>query len=195
MSSIGAAAMPRCASTCQSNLMFWPILRTPGASISGFRSASGVRLRGSGPAQGRRRRTDRPGPAAVAERDIAGAARRDGERKADKSGLKSDRARSFRCRTRHGRLERRVDPGAAVRRRWHRLVGRRGRSSPRASLDARLREVCGRRRTGRRSRPSAGRRPAAGAGAGGATASPPRPRQPPAPTKRGSGSIAPASKP
>ena len=86
MSSIGATSTPRRAKTCQSNLTFWPIFNTPGASNSGLSSAiasaSAIWLRQQ--------------PAAVeqaafagvmADRDVAGLARRDGERSADQLGL------------------------------------------------------------------------------------------------------------
>ena len=76
----GASAMPWRASTSMSYLMLWPILSTAGSSSSGFSRASaccsgicgGARRRGARP----RDRAALPAAAPMAERDVAGIARR-----------------------------------------------------------------------------------------------------------------------
>ena len=60
VSSIGATAMPQPASTCMSNLMLWPILRTAGSSSSGFsrRAISALGSSRGPPPRARRRQIE-----------------------------------------------------------------------------------------------------------------------------------------
>ena len=68
-----------------SYLRFCPILSTPGSSSSGFSSVSASPI-GIWPGTQARRRTDRSPVGAVAERDVAGLARRQRQRDADQIG-------------------------------------------------------------------------------------------------------------
>ena len=97
--------------------MFWPILRTHGSSSSGFSSASASRR--SDLARGRRRRSEVARAVAVAERHVAGLARRDRQREADELGAHRRRGRSSRCRRRRGRrrVRRRSSASSALARR------------------------------------------------------------------------------
>ena len=194
------SARPRCragANTCQSNFTFWPILSTPGVFEQRLQQRERLGLRDLAGRRARRRRTGRRSPATMAERDVAGLARRDGERDADEIGLHADRAKSSRCRRRRRpRLVRARDPARELGRASSRSRRRRRRTVPLRALAARC---GGERLRGRRAarRAVAARRAAAGGRrpAAASFASPLRPRQPPGPTKAGSGSTAPASTP
>ena len=74
MSSNGAKAIPRCANATVSNLMLWPILRTPGASSSGFKQRERLRF-GDLPLDERAAAEQVVGADAMPDRDVAGFAR------------------------------------------------------------------------------------------------------------------------
>ena len=162
-----------------SNLTSWPILRTPGASSSGFRSASA-----SASAIWPRRRPPPPNrssaPDAVADRDVAGLARRDRQGDAERSACIGSIDEISASIATTPCLMRPRDPGGELRR--PSALSRRpsGRSAERASA-ARARR--GRRARSRRGRPATGSprgaasggRAAAGAGA---PALAPAPRSP-----------------
>ena len=203
MSSNGATSTPRRAKTCQSNFTFWPIFSTPGSSSSGFSSAiasASAIWPGQQPAAAR---TGRRSPALMADRNVAGLARRDGERHADELGLhRIERGRfGVEGDERPPRAARAIQPSSVVgvadglrkrRRRSARraLPPRARRRAPAASrVDVGGRAAADGRRRGGGGR--VGRTPRLRAPIG----SPLRPRQPPGPTKRGSGSIAAASRP
>ena len=178
-----------------SNLTSWPILRTPGASSSGFRSAiasasaiwSGARpaaveeIVGAGP---------------MADRDVAGLSRLDRQRDADEVALQRVGRRRLGVDGDDALVSRARDPGAELGRGAHDLIGRavdrsarllrarggevRGRSALRSGLGCAAREqgaASGGRAFRRRFSFSLKR------------ATPWPPGQPAGPTKRGSGSI------
>ena len=103
VSSIGAMrdAVARAARSA-SYLMFCPILRSDASSSSGF-SASSASLRGIWPGSSPPPPNRSPVALRVAERHVAGLARRDGQREADEIGAASHRGSSSRCRRRSGR--------------------------------------------------------------------------------------------
>ena len=102
VSSSGAMRMPCWREHVQSYLRFCPILRIEGSSSSGFSSASASR---SGTCVQHRRRRSRScrSRRAMAERHVAGLARRDRQREADELGLHRVERSSSRCRRRRGR--------------------------------------------------------------------------------------------
>ena len=140
---------------------------------------------------------------AMADRDVAGLARRDGERDADELGLQRIERSRLGVEGDDARLEGAGDPRLQRRGVADGLVGgdvdRRGARFRRALGGERPRRARRRRRAAADAGAADAGAAAAGASgeaaASGAAGSPLRPRQPPGPTKRGSGSIALASRP
>ena len=142
MSSNGATSMPRRANTCQSNLMFWPILSTPGSSSSGFSSAIASASRDLAGQQAAA--VEEVGLARrVADRDVAGLARRDGERDADEFGLHRIERGRLGVEGDDARLVARAIQPAASRRRAPSRRRRRRSAAPRASAARAAASACG----------------------------------------------------
>ncbi len=131
MSSNGATSTPRRAKTCQSNLTFWPIFSTPGSSSSGLSSAIASRfvdLAGQQTAAAE----EIGGAGAMADRNVAGFARRHGERDADEIGLQRIERSGFGVEGDEPRFERARDPALGASAASPRSRRPRRRSFPRA---------------------------------------------------------------
>ena len=155
--------------------MLWPILRTPGASSSGFRSASAsdsaIWPSTSAPPPNRS-----SAPIAVPDRDVAGLSRLDRHRYADEFGLHRVERRELRHRSPrrpplragdpggksaavpHGRVGGAVDRGA----RLGRAGVRRGRPAPRLEEQASARSARAQARSAAQRRSAFKRRRSAG---------------------------------